>query len=403
LRERFGLRSGIALAMLLALAAASPAPAMAQDPSPVPSQAPEPDKTEQKAPAAAPANGPGSTATAEAVPTRVDIARSLIVSHAARGYRGFAAESAKQVGAVAELCGAPGEKRLENARAGFRAMALSWQAVQHIRFGPVMEDDRFRRIEYWPDGTGKLETDLANLLGDPARMLAAANSVAELGPHLQGLTLLERILFDSHSAMLADGNGDNAARCKLAHSVARHLAGIARAIAEGWQKDYVSQAETLDEPRAAEILGQLRRSLLDELDTIITLKLGLPLASSPESARPHLAELWRSDLAVRSLTVNLQALGEVYNGQSNGKAMGLGFIVEISEQPDVVDAGKAVAEELAAAASMLADQPGLLGNILHSKAGWTKADTLKRNLATLRERVAFALAQSLDDDAASQP
>ena len=49
-------------------------------------------------------------------------------------------------------------------RTAFKTALLAWQSIQHIRFGPVMVDNRHYRFEYWPDKHGQGARQVRKLL-----------------------------------------------------------------------------------------------------------------------------------------------------------------------------------------------------------------------------------------------
>jgi len=406
LRHRSGIGSGIALAALaiaLGLQSASvhaqgtpAAPAPTTVPAPTPAPIPAPSAAPDSTPVpAAPAPAAPAPATAPQPVTRLDIVRSLITNHAAPGYRNFAAESARLAGTMAELCGAPGERRLDAARTGFRQTALAWEAVQHIRFGPAMVDDRHHRIEYWPDKHGQGDKQMRRLLADVSSLQIDGNGISGLSVALQGMTLLERILFGEDSAALGEPASDNAARCKLGLAVGRNIAAMAKAIAEGWQKDYVARAANLDEAEVAQVLKDFFSSFFEQIEIIIDLKIGGPLGKGPEAARPRFAEMWRSGLAERSIAVNLQALAEAYSGPKGGSTAGLDAIASQSAIPETLGLDKSVIEGFAYGANYIEKHPELLGKPLATEAGWKAASFLKLHLSGLRDHATDVLAPSL--------
>ncbi|WP_170984598.1 imelysin family protein [Rhodoligotrophos defluvii] len=330
----------------------------------------------------------------------VELAKGLVAEHAAPGYRSFAAESAKLAAATAELCGAPNPRRLEAVRQAFTAALTAWQRVQHIRFGPVMQDDRYYRIEYWPDKHGQGEKQLRKLLGPGGLAGFDLNRIAQASVAIQGFPALERVLYGDAAEGLADTAPESAPACNLALAIARNLAAMAKGTAEAWQRDYVAPAASLTDAQARAIVTDFYRAFVEQLEVLRDLKLGAPMGKSPESARPKSAETWRSHMAERNLETNLRALADLFSGPKAGAVPGLAAAIDPKAKTanggPAADLRKAAAEGLTYAAEFVAGHPQLLGEPLESEAGWKAADFLKLHLAGVRDHAVEVLGAALD-------
>ncbi|HOV04305.1 MAG TPA: imelysin family protein, partial [Kaistiaceae bacterium] len=107
--------------------------------------------------------------------------------------------------ALAGLCDAPSEETLASARAAFADLVLAHAAVEIVRFGPVLADNRLERLYFWPDrkGLGLRQVERTIAAGEtPTVAELRARSVA-----LQGLGALEFVLFGDGAAALAGTDG----------------------------------------------------------------------------------------------------------------------------------------------------------------------------------------------------
>ena len=354
----------------------------------------------QSAPAA---QSPGASApkvTQSAVVSVIDLAKSLVTDHAAPGYRSFAAETAKLAAATAELCGAPSPRRLENVRNTFTAALLAWQRIQHVHFGPIMQEDRLYRIEYWPDRHGQGEKQLRKLLASAGLERFDVNKLTEASVAVQGFPALERILYASDADGLGEASSNSAPHCNLALAVSRNLAAMAKATAEAWQRDYVAPSANFSEEQAHAIATDFYKAFVEQLETVRDVKIGTPLGTSPATARPKSAEAWRSHMTERSIETNLRALSELFSGPKDGSQPGLAHMVDpemrTSSGGPAADMRKTAAEGLTYGAEFIAQHPDLLGDPLSSEAGWKSANFLKLHLGGVRDHAVEILGPALN-------
>ena len=105
----------------------------------------------------------------------------------------------------------------------------AWQRVQHLRTGPVEEDNRRLRIQFFPDGNRAAQRNLAGLLYGTAAITEEV--VRNTAAGAQGFPALERLIFGSKT--LRPGSR----RCQAAVAIAANLRTMADEIAAPWQSD----------------------------------------------------------------------------------------------------------------------------------------------------------------------
>jgi len=186
-------------------------------------------------------------------------------------------------------------------RAAFKTALLAWHSIQHIRFGPVMADNRHYRFEYWPDKHGQGARQVRKLLSSGVAQIPSAKRIGKASVAIQGLPALERVLHGK--------TGDAAAACALAVSIGANLKAMSADIVRdwsAWQPGSVSDAGKL-----------LARNLADQLDLMAGLKLARPLGDSLETARPRRSEHWRSSLSYAALSANFDGLQGLLTGENS--------------------------------------------------------------------------------------
>ena len=225
------------------------------------------------------------------------LAARIIERHVVPRYRALT-DAAATLNAAARRSCAPAD--MSALRSSFAAVMDAWMAVQHIRFGPAMREDRHVRVQYWPDKHNQLSRQLGRLLDAADDAALAPDRFAAATVALQGLPAIERLIH--HDGSMAPRGG--AFGCRLIAAIAGNLRAIAASALAEWQ------ALPADETAAEGLVD----SLMTQLQVIGELKLLRPLGADASSARPRLAESWRSARSGRNIRINIEALADLYSG-----------------------------------------------------------------------------------------
>lgn len=214
------------------------------------------------------------------------------------GYAAMAASMAALESEAGAFCAAPTAGGLEALRAAWRDAIGAWLEVAWLDFGPVEDDNRRLRIEFWPDANGNVRRSVDQVLArsEPVtEEVLAGQSVAA-----QGLPALELLLFDPSSgtldAFVAPEGGPR--RCAFAVAIAANLSTIADSIRDAWRRDgggFVDQlalagqgSTVFASPSAA--VEELVNAVVAAIEQTKNERLGTPLGAGGGSARPDAAE-----------------------------------------------------------------------------------------------------------------
>lgn len=162
------------------------------------------------------------------------LARRALERHIGPGYRSFAEAASRQNGAIATLCGAPAKDALAAARAAFKDALTAWGRIEHIRFGPISENDRYVSLLFWPDPRGISRRQIASVLAQKDPGALDAPTLATKSVAIQGFTALDVLLFGTGSEALAAADPAAAFRCGYARANAENVARVAREALDGW-------------------------------------------------------------------------------------------------------------------------------------------------------------------------
>lgn len=221
-------------------------------------------------------------------------------------YQALALTAEAQEKAWSDFCAKPDPEGFKLLKRAYLATADTWSGIEFLRYGPISEGFRAERLSYWPERKNATAKGLAQLLEkdgvtDLTPELFAKNSVA-----VQGLPALERLLFDVNAETEMLAGERRARRCAVGQAIAWNVVTIAHDVRLGWTKEMV---EALAKPETAkEATSRIATDFLAAFAYIRDSKLRAPLGRDIASARPQLAESWRSGRSKRALTLNLQAL-----------------------------------------------------------------------------------------------
>lgn len=270
-----------------------------------------------------------------------------------RATAAFAAETGKGCADVAGL------------RRSYAAAVLAWQGAQHLRFGPADWFDRAARFALWPDTRNVVGRQLAEILAKRELPDFKTASIA-----VQGLTALERVLWDDNGRKLAD-----AFACRWTGAVAAHLAAMARDIESDWREDrFFATRPPVESAR------DVFKALHLAVELVADHKLARPLGPNAANARPRLAEHWRSHLSGPAVATNLDAAVDIFASIAP-------FVTDTRLAEDIarrLDAARDRAKplDLDAGWANLAIRPGI--------------ETLRKDLLALKEILGTRLAADLD-------
>lgn len=265
----------------------------------------------------------------------------FIVPH----YQALALTADAQEKAWSDFCAKPDPEGFKLLKRSYLATADTWSGIEFLRYGPIAEEFRAERLSYWPERKNATAKGLAQLLdkegvADLTPELFIKNSVA-----VQGLPALERLLFDVNAETEMLSGQHRARRCAVGQAIAWNIVMIAHDVRLGWTNEVVG--ELADPATAKEATSRIATDFLASFAYIRDAKLRAVLGRDVGSARPQLAESWRSGRSKRALTLNLEALLDVAkivmknkDGDTPGMiATAQGFAENLPE-----DFGKAVVE-----------------------------------------------------------
>lgn len=239
------------------------------------------------------------------------------------------AELERAVSGRCDVADRPDGPEVERAFAG---AVVAWARVQHLRFGPVMEQDRYLSIFFWPDPrnfTGRHLRGLEAALGE--RPLNA-ESLTQMSVAVQSLPALERIVTGAGEA------ADVALPpCPLASAIAANLHNMMAETAAAWAEG-AAYPQLLAQPGPENPLYRDHREAVSEVFKALSSGLQfmsertlLPVVGdSVETARPRRAVFRHSGLTMPHLRASFEGLESYY--------LEGGFSAAVAQRAPEVDA-----------------------------------------------------------------
>lgn len=274
----------------------------------------------------------------------------LLKTHVLPRFGALAEAAAAAVPVMARLGAQPDAATLKGARDAYGRVMDAWAAAQHLRPGPLLQEQRADRLFFWPDRRGVTSRQLTALLAkdDPAAAAVGKQSAA-----VQGLPALERLLFDDGVDAKSFTGDAGARRARLAAGVAANIAALTAQTRDGWTElapALLAGMETTPIGKGAgEALNNLFLSLVTAMQIVVDQKLMIPLGSGLNEAKPALAEAARSGRSLQQIDGNLKAMRAMLLGEGGGPGL-----LALADEPARKEAAAKTAHAFDAALAALA-------------------------------------------------
>lgn len=247
-----------------------------------------------------------------------ELADGVIAPQYAAMTRAFAALD----GAATRFCAAPDASGLETLRGAWRGAIEAWLAASTVQFGPIRDDNRRLRIEFWPDGNNNVSRSVQQVLARTDEL--TAETLARQSVAAQGLPALEQILFERDTDVLASfTTGDRAARrCAFVTAIAGNLLAIAQAIEAEWSDEDGFARQLAGAGRDSDAFATREAAIEEVVNSLVTSvevtknnRIADPLGGETiADAKPFRAESFLSANSLANVAHAIRGLEEAYTG-----------------------------------------------------------------------------------------
>ena len=218
--------------------------------------------------------------------------------------------------AATTLCETPSPTALDATRTAFRGAVVAWGRIEIMRFGPIIEDNRFERIFFWPDRKGIGERQIRRLLANRRAAALSPDKLAQKSVALQGLTALEQVLYGAEADELSKPPAQSF-RCSYVRAVSANLVQLTTQVREAWASDS-GFAKTWLEPgntnsvylSGRETTLELVKALDHGLEFVRDERLAPAIGMGP-TRRVMRPILWRSKLSMTLIHANIAGLNDL--------------------------------------------------------------------------------------------
>jgi len=230
------------------------------------------------------------------------------------GYDTFAASAASTTKVVGALCTTPSDANYKAAQQAFRDTAKSWAHIEIVRTGPIIEQNRFERILFYPD---RKSTGLKQVQAVLSKSDETATDPKTLGTKsvaTQGLGALEYLLFGTDAETLATAE-KNSFRCRYAAAVAGNIANVAEEVSGIWDApDGIQKAWEQPGPdnpafrTGGEAMTALLGILVHGAEAVRDQRIETFYKGHDKAKFPKQALFWRSQTTWPSIIANVEGL-----------------------------------------------------------------------------------------------
>jgi uncharacterized protein len=308
-------------------------------------------------------------------PDHAAIAERALSQHILPGFERLAATTAALSGAADAACAAGGPIDRAPLDDAYQQAFDAWEAVSHLSFGPMEEDNAGFAIAFLPDTRGAIPKALNGLISAEDPVVDDPAAFADVSVAARGLFALDQLVFDPTSPPIEGGSY----RCRLLTAITTNLAATTESVLARWRDQWgpiLTSAGDPDNPvylAPEESTRELYSALDAGLQATIDLRLGRPLGTW-DKPQPRRAEAWRSDRSLRGVVVALEG--------TRGLAE-TAFLPELA--PDAAAAVLDAFDSALAAAERIGEP---LPDAVATTQGHVRVESLQTAVRSLQERVA---------------
>lgn len=199
----------------------------------------------------------------------------------------------------------------------WRDVMSSWQAIQWLKVGPILDESRIFRLHYWPDTKDSVGSGITSLLATTETVTEAFIAKKSVGS--QGLPALERLIFPeaSQDILLSTSANDKAKHCEVLTAISANVATISENVNTAWKisgGNYYAQLTqgTGDFTGKKDAVEELVTNWLEQIERVKDEKMLVPLSVASPGI-PEIAEHVFSDETVKSIQKNVATFKVIYS------------------------------------------------------------------------------------------
>ncbi|MEP3474731.1 MAG: imelysin family protein [Hyphomicrobiales bacterium] len=251
------------------------------------------------------------------------LAYNSYTKHILPRYKALFLNSQKLNSSMIQFCTDQSAVQFELVKKNFTNTVISFAAIEHIHFGPIVKNYRLEKLAYWPDHKGRGLRAVRRLLKAKDRQALSPQKFSEKSIAVQGLTALEFVLFgkgsgngktqDFKDLFTADEQGRF--RCDYGIRLTANIQQLSAEVYNGWKEQNATIKELLN-PSATnehyrnrkEVILEFYQSVTVEMKKIHDLKIQPLFGRKGKTTKPKRAAFWRSGLSLQVIETNIEAM-----------------------------------------------------------------------------------------------
>lgn len=282
---------------------------------------------------------------------------------------------------------------LTNLQQSWRDVMSSWQTIQWLKVGPIVNDNRIFRVHYWPDSKGSVGRGVTNLLANSEEINEAYIAKQSVGS--QGLPALEQLLFPQSNQDSLLNASDKNKRCQVLMAISANVATISKEVNSEWQinaGNYYAQLTqgTGDFSSKKDAVEELVTNWLEQIERVKDEKMLVPLSVASPGI-PTIVEHVLSDESVISIQKNIATFKVIYSA-GGGHGFDDILIAHLSQQNIATEMSTAI-DNAITSANILS---GSYETLLKSPEGRVQISATIDNLRAIRDVLTVDFVQATD-------
>jgi len=319
----------------------------------------------------------------------------MSTNHIETGYQSLLDESKTLSDGVASFCAneAASKSDLKILQQQWTTSNQSWQAIQWLKVGPIIEESRNFRFQFWPDSNNAVEKGVDKLVARDETITADYVSSQNVGA--QGFPAIEKLLFNPEPANNLINAENKNKQCEVLSAISLNVVNMSEEVVTAWSAtggNYRATfiAGTGEFTGPVDVVEEVVTNWLEQLERVKDEKMLTPLGENAPGL-PHEAESYISDTSLNNIKTNIDSLLAIYTA-SNGH----GFDDILNNHLEQTSIASQMLESLTRAQTKINEISGSYDTALNSEESRARLEEVINALRDFRTVLSADFIQAMD-------
>lgn len=214
-------------------------------------------------------------------------------------------------------CEANDAKNWQQVKQDFALIVKQWMGLQSMRFDAFEANNRAQRVYFWPNSRG--EKQVIKFLNAKDDSKLVASYFPNISVALQGLPIVEWLLYHKDSPLFADNGSLDAYSCDYLQAIGLNVATIIDELSIEFKPGGAAREILLNPSDTNDLYSSLPEVTLQFFKAAHALvemthgqKLSRPIGRELKFLKPKRLEMWRAGLTKQNLLNSIIEAGEMY-------------------------------------------------------------------------------------------